>query len=125
MSYNLLTLTDSRESIEDVLMGRIFHRKHSSRNTVSESLGDSSVRVLLLSDFWVCLPYKLVLAVVLVLISISIQSPERQGLILLFCIQIFVFASTFAHLIIAALPDAMTAGAIATIMFSLTMIFNG
>lgn len=55
----------------------------------------------------------------------SILSPERQGLILLYCVQIFVFASTFAHMIIAALPDAQTAGAVATLMFSLTMIFNG
>ena len=38
------------------------------------------------------------------------QSSDRQGLILLFCIQFFVFASTFAHMLIAALPDAETAG---------------
>jgi ATP-binding cassette, subfamily G (WHITE), member 2, PDR len=55
----------------------------------------------------------------------SIQSSQRQGLILLFCIQIFLFASTFAHLVIVALPDAQTAGAVTTIMLSLTMIFNG
>lgn len=55
----------------------------------------------------------------------SIQSSQRQDLILLFCIQIFLFASTFAHLVIVALPDAQTAGAITTIMLSLTMIFNG
>ena len=53
------------------------------------------------------------------------QSSERQGLILLFCIQFFLFASTFAHLVIAALPDAETAGNIATLMFSLTLTFNG
>jgi hypothetical protein len=55
----------------------------------------------------------------------SIQSSERQVLIMLFCIQIFTFASTFAHMIIVALPDAQTAGAVATLLFSLTMIFNG
>lgn len=55
----------------------------------------------------------------------SIQSSGRQALIMLFCIQMFTFASTFAHMIIVALPDAQTAGAVATLMFSLTMIFNG
>ena len=53
------------------------------------------------------------------------QSSERQGLILLLCMQFFVFASTFAHMLIAALPDAETAGNIATLMFSLTLTFNG
>ncbi len=54
-----------------------------------------------------------------------IQSSERQGLILLFCVEIFIFASTFAQMVIVALPDAQTAGALATLLFSLTMIFNG
>lgn len=53
------------------------------------------------------------------------QSSERMGLILLFCVQFFVFASTFAQMLIAALPDAETAGNIATLMFSLTLTFNG
>jgi len=53
------------------------------------------------------------------------QASERQGLILLFIVQFFLFASTFAHFLIAALPDAQTAGAIGTLMFSLTLTFNG
>lgn len=52
-------------------------------------------------------------------------SSERQGLMLLFCIQFFVFASTFSHMIIAALPDAETAGNIATLLFSMALTFNG
>ena len=59
------------------------------------------------------------------LTSTSIQSSQRQALVMLFCIQIFTFASTFAHMIIVALPDSQTAGAVATLMFSMTMIFNG
>ncbi|KAI9054006.1 hypothetical protein LZ554_002950 [Drepanopeziza brunnea f. sp. 'monogermtubi'] len=55
----------------------------------------------------------------------GIPSAERQGLILLLLVQFFVFASTFAHMIIAALPDSETAGNIATLMFSLTLTFNG
>lgn len=53
------------------------------------------------------------------------QSSERQGLVLLFLIQFYMFASTFAHLIIAALPDAATGGMLGTLMFGLTLIFNG
>jgi hypothetical protein len=55
----------------------------------------------------------------------GIQDSDRQGLILLFCIEFFVFTSTFAHMLIAALPDAETAGKIATLMFSLILVFNG
>jgi ATP-binding cassette, subfamily G (WHITE), member 2, PDR len=44
---------------------------------------------------------------------------------LLFCIQFFIFASTFAQLIIAALPDAETAGNIATLLFTMILTFNG
>lgn len=53
------------------------------------------------------------------------QSSERIGLMLLFCIQFFIFASTFAHMVIAALPDAETAGNIATLLFSMALTFNG
>jgi ATP-binding cassette, subfamily G (WHITE), member 2, PDR len=53
------------------------------------------------------------------------QSPEQKGLMLLFCIQFFIFASTFAHMVIAALPDAETAGNIATLLFSMALTFNG
>ena len=37
----------------------------------------------------------------------GIQSAERQGLMLLFCIQNFVFSSTFAHLLVSTLPSFM------------------
>jgi len=55
----------------------------------------------------------------------GIPEPQRQGLILLLLVQFYVFASTFAHMLIAALPDSETAGNIATLMFSLTLTFNG
>ena len=44
---------------------------------------------------------------------------------LLFAIQFMIFSSTFAHMIIAAMPDAETAGNIATLLFSLMLTFNG
>ncbi|RAL17144.1 putative ABC multidrug transporter [Aspergillus homomorphus CBS 101889] len=55
----------------------------------------------------------------------GVQSSSRQGLILLFCMQFFIYASTFADLCIAALPDAETAGAIVTLLFSMALTFNG
>lgn len=53
------------------------------------------------------------------------QNSETKGLMLLLCLQFFIYASTFAHMIIAAMPDAETAGNIATLLFSLTLTFNG
>jgi ATP-binding cassette subfamily G (WHITE) protein 2 (PDR) len=53
------------------------------------------------------------------------QSPERAGLILLYCVQFFIFASSFAHLLIAGLPDAETAATICTLLFSMCLTFNG
>jgi hypothetical protein len=38
------------------------------------------------------------------------QSSDKQGLMLLLVIQFFLFTSTFADLVISALPDAETAG---------------
>jgi ATP-binding cassette, subfamily G (WHITE), member 2, PDR len=55
----------------------------------------------------------------------GIQGSEREGLILLYFVQFFVFASTSAHMVVVALPDAETVGNIASFMFSLTLIFNG
>ena len=51
------------------------------------------------------------------------QSSERQGLFLLYSIQFQIFTSTFAHMLIAGLPDAETAGNIATTMFSLIITY--
>lgn len=53
------------------------------------------------------------------------QNSERQALFLLYSIQFFIFASTFAQMVIAALPDAETAGNIATLLFSMMLTFNG
>jgi len=56
---------------------------------------------------------------------VGIQDSERQGLVLLLCIVFFIYSSTFAHLCIAALPDAQTAGSIVTLLFSMSLTFNG
>ncbi|KAF9890288.1 hypothetical protein FE257_006202 [Aspergillus nanangensis] len=53
------------------------------------------------------------------------QAPHRQGLILLLVVQFYIFTSTFADLVIAALPDAETGGTIATLLFIMALTFNG
>ncbi|PVH71205.1 putative ABC multidrug transporter, partial [Cadophora sp. DSE1049] len=83
----------------------------------------------ILANIIVEIPYQIVLGILAYACYyyaiFDIQSSQRQALIMLFCIQIFTFASTFAHMVIVALPDAQTAGAVATLLFSMTMIFNG
>lgn len=56
---------------------------------------------------------------------VGIQSSERQGLVLLFIIQLFIYASAFAQMTIAALPDAQTAGSIVTLLSLMSTIFCG
>ncbi|KAJ5391521.1 hypothetical protein N7509_007011 [Penicillium cosmopolitanum] len=53
------------------------------------------------------------------------QAPHRQGLMLLFVVQFYMFTSTFASFVISALPDAETGGTIATLLFIMTLTFNG
>jgi ATP-binding cassette subfamily G (WHITE) protein 2 (PDR) len=55
----------------------------------------------------------------------SEQASHRQGLMLLFVVQFYIFTSTFASLVISSLPDAETGGTIATLMFIMTLTFNG
>lgn len=53
------------------------------------------------------------------------QSSDRQGLVLLFAIQFYIYASTFAQMCIAAMPDAETASPIVILLFSMTLTFCG
>lgn len=55
----------------------------------------------------------------------GIQSSYRQGIVLLYMIQFFIYASTFGQMCIAALPDEQTAAAIVTLLFSMSLSFNG
>jgi ABC-type multidrug transport system permease subunit len=75
------------------------------------------------------IPYQIVLGIVVFACYyyavVGVQSSDRQGLVLLYCIQFFIYASSFAHMMIAGLPDTETAGAITTLFFSLIMVFNG
>lgn len=91
-----------------------------------------SWKAFLIANIVVEIPYQILLGVMVfasyfypIYTSGGIPPSSRQGLILLLLVQFFVFASTFAHMLISALPDAETAGNIATLMFSLTLTFNG
>ena len=53
------------------------------------------------------------------------QDTNTQGMMLAFCIQFYLYASTFAHMVIVALPSTQVAGSISTILFSMTLQFNG
>lgn len=55
----------------------------------------------------------------------DIRSTEDQGLVLLFFVYFYVLAGTFAHMVVAALPDAITAGRVTTILFSMMILFAG
>ncbi|GAB1213678.1 hypothetical protein ATERTT37_002828 [Aspergillus terreus] len=83
----------------------------------------------MMSSILVEIPYQIVMAVIVFACYYypvsGVQSSSRQGLALLYFIQFFVYASTFADLVIAALPDAETAGAIVTLLFSMALTFNG
>ncbi|KAI9671630.1 MAG: hypothetical protein M1831_003158 [Alyxoria varia] len=84
----------------------------------------------LISNIVVEVPYQMLLGIIswasyYYPIYTSGQSGERQGLMLLLIVEFFVFASSFAHLVIAAMPDAETGGSIATLMFSMMLSFNG
>jgi hypothetical protein len=91
-----------------------------------------SWKAFLIANIVVEIPYQILLGVMVfgsyfypIYTKGGIPASDRQGLILLLLVQFFVFASTFAHMLISALPDSETAGNIATLMFSLTLTFNG
>ncbi|KAK1756393.1 ABC transporter-like protein [Echria macrotheca] len=56
---------------------------------------------------------------------VGIQSSSRQGLVLLFVIQLFIYASSFAHMTITALPDAQAAGGLVVLLTMMSTIFSG
>ena len=53
------------------------------------------------------------------------QSGETRVLMFLFLVEFMLFVSTFSHMIIAAMPDAETAGNIASLLFAMMLTFNG
>ncbi|KAF4947363.1 hypothetical protein FSARC_13984 [Fusarium sarcochroum] len=56
---------------------------------------------------------------------VGVQSSARQGLVLLFMIQLMLYASSFAQMTIAAFPDALTASGIVTLLVLMSLTFCG
>ena len=50
---------------------------------------------------------------------------ERGGLMFLYCWVFLLFTSTFSTMIVAGIETAETAGNVAQLLFSLTLIFCG
>ena len=64
---------------------------------------------------WACFYYPVV----------GVQSSERQGLILLFVVQLFIYASTVAHMCIAALPNDQVGSALVRLLTIVATVFAG
>ena len=53
------------------------------------------------------------------------QSSVRQALVMLYSVQLLIYASAFAQMTIAALPNAETAAALVTLFTFMSIMFNG
>lgn len=52
-------------------------------------------------------------------------SASRDGLVLLYCMQLLIYTSTFADMTIAAMPNAETAAGIVSFLTLMSILFNG
>ncbi|GME28651.1 ABC transporter-like protein [Neofusicoccum parvum] len=88
-----------------------------------------SWKAFLIANISVEIPYQILVGIIVYASYYyavnGVQSSDRQGLVLLYCVQFFIYASTFAHMCIAAAPDAETAAGIVTLLFSMMIAFNG
>ncbi len=53
------------------------------------------------------------------------QESSRQGLVLLFCIQLMLYTASFATMTIATLPNAETAAGLVSFLTLMSILFNG
>ncbi|KFA77102.1 hypothetical protein S40288_09502 [Stachybotrys chartarum IBT 40288] len=88
-----------------------------------------SWKAFILANIVVEIPYQIFTAILIYgsfyYAIIGIQSSVRQGLVLLFCIQLLLYASSFAHMTIAAFPDAETASCVVTLLAFMSLTFCG
>ncbi|KAK0766512.1 hypothetical protein N5P37_000237 [Trichoderma harzianum] len=88
-----------------------------------------SWKAFILANVFVEIPYQIIMGILVFACFyypvVGIQSSIRQILVLLFIMQLFIFASSFAHMIIVAMPDAQTASAIVTFLVLMSTLFNG
>ncbi|KAL6798111.1 ABC-2 type transporter domain-containing protein [Trichoderma sp. SZMC 28012] len=88
-----------------------------------------SWKAFILANVFVEIPYQIIMGILVFACFyypvVGIQSSIRQILVLLYIMQLFIFASSFAHMIIVAMPDAQTASAIVTFLVLMSTLFNG
>lgn len=88
-----------------------------------------SWKAFIIANVVVEIPYQILTAILIYACFyypvVGIQSSERQGLVLLYVIQLFIYASAFAHMTIVAMPDAHTAASIVVILTMMSIIFSG
>lgn len=88
-----------------------------------------SWKAFLIANIIVEIPYQIVMGVLTYgsyyYAVVGVQDSERQGLVLLLCVQFFIYASTFAHMVIAAMPDTETASAVVVLLFAMSLTFCG
>ncbi|KAJ6157497.1 hypothetical protein N7470_005089 [Penicillium chermesinum] len=87
-----------------------------------------SWKAFLLSNVLVEVPY-MILTGILVFGSyfyavVGVPSSLTQGTVLVYSIQFFIYTGTFAQAAIAALPDALTASAVVTLIFAMLLAFH-
>ncbi|EXA31596.1 ATPase [Fusarium oxysporum f. sp. raphani 54005] len=87
--------------------------------------------VLILANILVEIPYRYYVVLGVMTFAIfnytvfGVRSSEDQGLVLLFFVYFYILAGTFAHMVVAPLPDATTAGRVVTILFPMMISFSG
>ncbi|KAL7785856.1 ABC-2 type transporter domain-containing protein [Trichoderma ceciliae] len=88
-----------------------------------------SWKAFIIANVAVEIPYQIIMGILVFACFyypvVGIQSSIRQILVLLFIIQLFIFASSFAHMIIVAMPDAQTAASLVTFLTLMSTLFNG
>ncbi len=86
-------------------------------------------QVFLIAQALAELPYQILMGIIVFAIwnytVFGVLTSDRQGLVLLFLVQFFVWASTFAHMVVSALPDSEPAAMLSILMFVLSMLFSG
>ncbi|TEA17298.1 ZEB2-regulated ABC transporter 1 [Colletotrichum sidae] len=88
-----------------------------------------SWKAFMFANITVEIPYQIVTGVLIFACFyypvMGVQTSARQGLVLLFAVQLLVYASSFAHMTIAAFPDAQTASGVVTLLVLMSLTFCG
>ncbi|OKO92261.1 ATP-binding cassette transporter CGR1 [Penicillium subrubescens] len=121
---------NSRQGFQNTLIMPKFVTQRSLYELRERPAKTYSWKVFLLSQFLVEIPWQILLGVCTwASFYFSVyggdQSPQRQALVLLFVVQFFIFASSFAQFVVASLPNPALGSMLAVFMFLLSLLFNG